>query len=187
MSRDIRAIRIANALANEFAQLESPEEFAQVGGSRSSVQSKKKHASRVFAEDRMAEFDRRITNAELRAATRSRYAARHYSDAIESGVKALNEVVRAKSGSGLDGDSLMTNVFSEKNPKLRLNRLRTESEKSAQRGHMLMCQGVVAAWRNPRAHSNQFDDKPSATLAMLEHLQQLVEATEGATKTRQTR
>lgn len=135
----------------------------------------------------MAEYDRRIINAELRTATRSRYKARHYSDAIEAGVKALNEFVRNKSGSSLDGDSLMTSVFSEKQPILKLNRLRNDSERSAQRGHMFLCQGVVAAWRNPRAHSNQFNDKPTATLAMLEHLQQLIEVTSSTTKTRKKR
>lgn len=135
----------------------------------------------------MVDYDLRITDARLRTATRSRFASAHYADAVEAGVKALNECVRARSGSTLDGDSLMTSVFSVSKPKLRINRLRSESERSEQRGHMMMCQGVVAAWRNPRAHSSRFDDSPEAALAMLEHLQQLINITMSATRTRKKR
>jgi uncharacterized protein (TIGR02391 family) len=136
------------------------------------------------AADYIAEYDRRITDHSVRLATRSRFVSEHYADAVEAAVKALNESVRERSGSTEDGDSLMTSVFSEKKPKLRLNRLRTDSERSEQRGHMMMCQGVVAAWRNPRAHSSQFQDSPEKTLMMLEHIQHLIEVTRRATKTR---
>jgi uncharacterized protein (TIGR02391 family) len=111
----------------------------------------------------------------------------HYADAVEAAVKALNECVRERSGSTEDGDSLMTSVFSEKKPKLRVNRMRTDSDRSEQRGHMMMCQGVVAAWRNPRAHSSQFEDSPEKTLMMLEHIQHLIEVTNRATRTRAKR
>jgi hypothetical protein len=41
-------------------------------------------------------------------------------------------------------------------------------QKCAQRGHMLLlCQGVIAAWRNPRAHALT-DDDPGRCLMMLE-------------------
>ena len=132
----------------------------------------------------MAEYDRRIIDQDLRAATRSRFVSKHYADAVESGVKALNECVRAKSGSTLDGDSLMTNVFSVQTPVLRLNRLRSDSDKSEQRGHMMMCQAVVAAWRNPRAHSSQVEDSPDKAIMMLEQLQHLMEITRSAVRTR---
>jgi uncharacterized protein (TIGR02391 family) len=135
----------------------------------------------------LVEYDRRITDADLRLATRSRYVSSHYADAVEAGVKALNEIVRARSGSSLDGDPLMTSVFSEKSPKLRLNRLRSDSDRSQQRGHMMMCQAVVAAWRNPRAHSSKVEDSPSATVRMLEHIQHLIEVTNHATRTRTPR
>ena len=62
----------------------------------------------------LAEYDRRIRNAELRAATRSRFESLHYADAVEAGVKALNERIRARTGRTEDGDGLMTLVFSPK-------------------------------------------------------------------------
>lgn len=135
-------------------------------------------------EPSVAEYDRRIVDEQLRSATRSRFESRHYADAVESGAKALNECVRAASGSVEDGDGLMTSVFSEKAPKLRINKLKSQSDRSEQRGHMLMCQGVVAAWRNPRAHSSEYDDHPDTTIAMLEHIQQLMRVSRAATKTR---
>ncbi len=137
--------------------------------------------------DALAEYDRRVVNSRLRSATRTRFLSGHYADAVESGVKALNECVRARSGSKEDGDGLMTSVFSEKKPKLRLNRLRTDSDRSEQRGHMMMCQGVVAGWRNPRAHSTGHEDSPESALAMLEHIEYLMRVTEAATRTRQSR
>ncbi len=133
------------------------------------------------------DFDRRIIDSDLRTATRSRFISEHYADAVEAGVKVLNECVRAKSGSTEDGDALMTSVFSEKSPKLRINRLRSASDRSEQRGHMMMCQGVVAAWRNPRAHSTEFDDTAEKALMMLEHVQHLIEVTKAATRTRTRR
>jgi uncharacterized protein (TIGR02391 family) len=139
----------------------------------------------VVPEDEpIAQYDRRIHDDKLRTATRSRFETYHYADAVESGSKALNECVRSTSGSIEDGDGLMTSVFSEKNPKLRINNLKSQSDKSEQRGHMLMCQGVVAAWRNPRAHSSQLDDDPATTIAMLEHIQHLMAVTRASTRTR---
>jgi uncharacterized protein (TIGR02391 family) len=145
------------------------------------------HPTPAAIDNPLAEYDRRITDQDLRLATRSRFGAPHYSDAIEAGVKALNECVRKRSGSREDGDGLMTSVFSVKEPKLRVNRLRSDSERSEQRGHMMLCQGVVAAWRNPRAHSNQVNDSPDMALMMLELIQHLIEVTKGATKTRVSR
>lgn len=132
----------------------------------------------------LQQFDLQIIDANLRLATRSRYATEHYADAVESGVKALNELVRDRTGSMLDGDALMTWAFSPTSPKLRLSRLRSDSDRSQQRGHMMMCQGVVAAWRNPRAHSSGVIDSPKDALEMLGHLQHLMLVTKGAIRTR---
>jgi uncharacterized protein (TIGR02391 family) len=137
------------------------------------------------AEEPLGEYDRRIMDDDLRTATRSRFVSRHYADAVEAGVKALNECVRARTGSGLDGDGLMTWAFSVNDPKLRVPaRMRSDSDRSEQRGHMMMCQGVVAAWRNPRAHSSNIDDQPDRALMMLETVQHLIAVTKAATRTR---
>lgn len=172
------ASQLARALASEVAEFGVPR--VQPG-------STKAEQPLEPADALLAEYDRRITADDLRAATRSRYVSTHYADAVEAGVKALNELVRSRTGSILDGDELMTSTFSVKKPKLRVNRLRSDSDMSEQRGHMMLCQGVVAAWRNPRAHSSQFDDQPETTLMMLETLQHLMDVTRNATRTRPQR
>jgi len=133
--------------------------------------------------DWVVEFDRRVTDPDLRAATRTRFVSEHFADAVEAAVKALNERVRSRSGRTEAGDKLMTKAFSPNTPLLRLNRLRSKSDESEQRGHMLLCQGVVAAWRNPRAHS-LIDDHPSRALMMIESIGDLIASTKGATRTR---
>ncbi len=130
-----------------------------------------------------ADYDARIMDGHLRAATRSRFASGHYADAVEAGVKCLCDVVRSRSGSVEDGDALMTSVFSAKTPVLRVNAGRSKNDESEQRGHMMLCQGVVGAWRNPRAHS-LIDDSPERALMMLEMIQSLIETTKAATRTR---
>lgn len=131
----------------------------------------------------LADYDRRVVDPDLRAATRSRFVSTHYADAVEAGVKALNECVRSRTGRSEDGDSLMTVAFSPNSPLLRVNAGRTKSDESEQRGHMHLCQGVVGAWRNPRAHS-LIDDEPARALMMLETIDALIATTKAATRTR---
>lgn len=134
----------------------------------------------------LEEYDKKVLDEDLRAATRSRFASRHYADAVESGVKALNECVRQRTGRAEDGDALMTVVFSPKDPLLRIGKGRSKSDESVQRGHMFLCQGVVGAWRNPRAHSNVVD-APERALMMLATINELIETTRSATRVRKRR
>jgi uncharacterized protein (TIGR02391 family) len=134
----------------------------------------------------LAEYDRRILDEDLRGATRSRFVSGHYADAVEAGVKALAECVRTLSRRDDDGDPLMTGAFRPNGPALRINRLSTQTDISEQRGHMMLCQGVVAAWRNPRAHS-LVEDAPERALMMLEVIGDLIRVTKAATRTRRRR
>jgi uncharacterized protein (TIGR02391 family) len=131
----------------------------------------------------LADFDARVHDADLRAASRSRFISKHYADAVEAGVKALNELIRARSGRSDDGDSLMTNVFSVSTPILKVNKLRSKSDETEQRGHMQLCQGVVAAWRNPRAHA-LLEDSPQRALMMLSLIDDLMTITRSAVRAR---
>ncbi|MEU4288986.1 TIGR02391 family protein [Kribbella sp. NPDC026596] len=173
------SIRLARRIAGDVAEFRHARNGEQVESPD--------QATLEPAEPLLAEYDRRVIDSDLRAATRTRFISTHYADAVEASVKVLNECVRSRTGLTLDGDGLMTQAFSVSNPLLRLNRLRSDSDKSEQRGHMMMCQGVVAAWRNPRAHSSQFEDSPLNTIMMLEHVQHLISVTKSATRTRQRR
>jgi uncharacterized protein (TIGR02391 family) len=165
-------IKVARRIANDLA------EFAKPHGAADTAR-----VALAPEDDLLAEYDRRITDVDLRAASRSRFVSKHYADAVESGVKALNECVRARTGSADDGDGLMTAAFSPNGPLLRINRGRSKSDESEQRGHMHLCQGVIGAWRNPRAHT-LIDDSPARALMMLETIDNLIMITKEATRTR---
>jgi uncharacterized protein (TIGR02391 family) len=90
------------------------------------------------------------------------YRNGHYANAIEDAVKALNNLVRLRTGLELDGATLMETAFSPKNPKLRFNDLRDQTDHDEQRGFMMMFSGAVAGLRNPRAHRLIQDDPERA-------------------------
>ncbi|MGA2587699.1 MAG: TIGR02391 family protein [Candidatus Aminicenantales bacterium] len=87
----------------------------------------------------------------------------HYANAIEDAVKALNALVRLKSGANdKDGATLMEYVFSPKNPVLKFNKLADSFDLDEQKGFMMMFAGSVAGLRNPRAHKIIKDDAEMA-------------------------
>jgi uncharacterized protein (TIGR02391 family) len=131
----------------------------------------------------LEQYDRRIADEDLIAASRSRFVSKHYADAVEAGIKALCEFVRKRTGCTDDGDTLMGKVFAPKQPMLRVTKATSPHYESQQRGHLLLCQGVVAAWRNPRAHS-LMNDSADRTLMMLELLDDLFAVTRNATRAR---
>lgn len=102
----------------------------------------------------------------------------HYAQAIENSVKALNALVRLRSGEdGKDGTSLMEFVFSPKNPILKFNALADQSDHDEQKGYMMMLSGAVAGLRNPRAHKIIKDEPESALefIAFISLLAKLVD------------
>ena len=58
----------------------------------------------------------------------------HYAQAILDAFKAVNNFVKERVGLSLDGKQLMAQVFNETSPIIRLNELRTTSEKNEQEG-----------------------------------------------------
>lgn len=91
------------------------------------------------------------------------YRDGHYANAIEDAVKALNAMVRLRSGvDNLDGSKLMEQVFSPGKPVLKFNDLVDDSDRDEQRGFMMMFSGAVAGLRNPRAHKLIQDDSERA-------------------------
>ncbi len=168
-----RPVSVARKLAAELSGFRRPLAEGHVGADSGARDTP----------DLAAEFDRRIVDPDLRDATRTRFLTSHYADAVESGVKALCECIRSRTGSTEDGDALITAAFSPNNPLLRINRGRSRNDQSEQRGHMFLCQGVVGAWRNPRAHA-LIEDSPVQALMMLETLDYLITKTKTATRTR---
>ena len=104
----------------------------------------------------------------------------HYANAVEAAVKALNNLVRLRSGLELDGSTLMEQAFSLNKPILQFNALSDQSERDEQRGYMMMFAGAVAGLRNPRAHKFVQDNAERALefIAFVSLLAKLLDETE---------
>jgi uncharacterized protein (TIGR02391 family) len=119
---------------------------------------------------------------EIARAASELYRDGHYANAIEDAVKALNNLVRMRSGEALDGAALMQKVFSPNAPILRFNTMADPSDKDEQLGFMMMFSGAVAGLRNPRAHKLIKDD-PERALEFIAFVSLLAKLLDGAKKT----
>jgi uncharacterized protein (TIGR02391 family) len=99
---------------------------------------------------------------EIARAASELYKNGHYANAIEDAVKALNGLVRLRSGLDADGVALMQQAFSLKKPVLKFNDLSNKSDEDEQVGFMNMFSGAVSGLRNPRAHGFIKDDSERA-------------------------
>jgi uncharacterized protein (TIGR02391 family) len=121
-------------------------------------------------------------HAEIERASGKLYRDGHYANAIEDAVKALNALVRMRSGrDDLDGVGLMQTVFSPNNPILKFNPLADQSDQDEQKGFMMLFSGAVAGLRNPRAHKLIQDD-PERALEFVAFISLLAKLLDEATK-----
>ena len=119
---------------------------------------------------------------EIALAASNLYRDEHYANAIEEAVKALNALVRLRSGvDDLDGSALMKKVFSPKKPVLQFNAMADESDENEQEGFMMMFCGAVAGLRNPRAHK-LIEDDPERALEFIAFVSLLAKLLDGAKK-----
>jgi len=101
-------------------------------------------------------------------ATEQLYKDGHYTQAIFEAFKAVNSFVKEKSGqSNLDGKNLMAQVFRKENPVIRLNKLKSISDKDEQEGFKFLFMGAMVGIRNPKAHDNVVQTDPIRTLEYL--------------------
>jgi uncharacterized protein (TIGR02391 family) len=92
----------------------------------------------------------------------------HYAQAIFEAYKAVNNLVKEKSRrEDLDGQELMSTVFNYKNPILRLNKLRSQTDRDEQMGFMFLYMGAMSGIRNPKAHDIVKQDDPTRTMEYL--------------------
>lgn len=100
-------------------------------------------------------------------AVRANYEKRNFTGAILDAFYFLSELLRNKSGTEGDGASLIGQALGGAAPKIKLNRLQTESEWNVQRGMEQLVRGLYQAIRNPRSHDKVSDSEDDAqTLIM---------------------
>lgn len=119
---------------------------------------------------------------EIELAVGTLYKNGHYANAVEDAAKALNALVRLRSGiEDKDGTSLMEASFSPKSPILKFNSLTDLSDIDEQKGFMMMFSGAVAGLRNPRAHKIIKDD-PEMALEFIAYISLLAKLVDKSTK-----
>ena len=97
-------------------------------------------------------FEGRTVHPEVLRYCRAEMMQENYFHAVLEATKGLAERIREKSGVDGDGAKLVDKVFLGDKPLLALNSLRTETERSQQRGFAALLKGCFAAVRNPLAH-----------------------------------
>jgi uncharacterized protein (TIGR02391 family) len=79
----------------------------------------------------------------------------------------MSNLIRERAGIDGDGAVLVGQALGGDLPKLKLNRLETESEKSVQKGFEQIIRGIYTGIRNPRSHDQITDQKQTADAVIL--------------------
>ncbi|MBM3142178.1 MAG: TIGR02391 family protein [Chloroflexi bacterium] len=112
-------------------------------------------------------FDRMKFHPKIIEASESLFKDGHYAPAILEAFKAVNNFVKQKTDKSHDGKALMSEVFSEKNPCIKLNDLKTQSDVDEQEGFKFLYMGAMVGIRNPKAHDLVQQKDPYNTLEYL--------------------
>lgn len=110
-------------------------------------------------------------------AIRTSVEARNYTGAVLDAVHLLSDVIRERAGLEGDGVALVGAAFGGSSPKLKVNRLQTDSEQNVQRGVESLLRGLYQAIRNPRSHGPYQDDERDgiAILLFVDYLLRVVD------------
>lgn len=105
---------------------------------------------------------------ELWDAIKNSYLNEDYTTSILNAISYIRDTIREKSNlEQLDGVDLINQAFSEKNPKIKVNSLKTKNDKNIQKGLRELLIGVYTHIRNPRSHDKYKDTKEDAISIIL--------------------
>lgn len=99
---------------------------------------------------------------ELWEAVQKNYDSENYTSSILDAVFKLTDTIRNKTGLEGDGASLIGQALGGEDPRIKLNKLQTDSEKDIQKGIQEILRGIYTGIRNPRSHDAMTDDKATA-------------------------
>ena len=109
------------------------------------------------------------------------YNSENYTGAVLDSIQFIGDLIREKSGLETDGNNLIGQAFGGKNPKIKLNKLQTESEQNIQKGVESTLRGLYSAFRNPRSHTKFVDTEvdSDAIIIFVNHLLKLIDKSKG--------
>ena len=128
-----------------------------------------------FTESPLHTFDSMHFHPKVIESSRKLFEDEHYRDAIYRAFVEVNNFVKRKAKSQLDGRNLMSTVFRLENPIIKLNPLITQSDKDEQEGFMFLFMGAMEGIRNPKAHENIVQNDPYKALKYLSLASLLIE------------
>lgn len=97
-------------------------------------------------------------------AVRTNWEKRSYTPAVLDAFYYLSELLRLKSGTEGDGAALIGQALGGTTPRIKLNRLQTESDWNVQKGVEQLLRGFYQAVRNPRSHDRITDSEEDAQI-----------------------
>jgi uncharacterized protein (TIGR02391 family) len=81
----------------------------------------------------------------------------NYFHAVLEATKSIASKIRQKTGLKSDGATLIDEAFSGDNPRIKINCLMTDTEKSEQKGFANLAKGLFGTFRNPTAHAPKIE------------------------------
>jgi uncharacterized protein (TIGR02391 family) len=95
-------------------------------------------------------------------AVQSTYESGNYCGAVLDAMHYLSSTIREKTGVDGDGVALVGQAFGGDAPRLRINKLQTETERNEQKGIESILRGMYHLIRNPRSHEQIEDTQETA-------------------------
>jgi uncharacterized protein (TIGR02391 family) len=100
-----------------------------------------------------SKLETRGTHNEIFTYCRAELLEENYFHAVFEATKGVADRVRRMSGLTSDGAELVNEAFSVKSPRISINSLQSETERSEQKGVANLLVGLFGAVRNPLAHA----------------------------------
>jgi uncharacterized protein (TIGR02391 family) len=104
------------------------------------------------AQELRADLATRGVHPDVLRFCREELVADNYFHAVLEAVKSIADKLRTRTGLTDDGSTLIDRTLTGDPPMLAINPLKTESEKSEQRGFANLLRGTFGMFRNPTAH-----------------------------------
>jgi uncharacterized protein (TIGR02391 family) len=108
-----------------------------------------------------------LLDQRLLSAIQSTYSDRNFTGAILDAIYFLSDLIREKTALQSDGTALAGQALGGKSPRLKVNKLETESERNIQAGVEQLLRGLYQAVRNPRSHGKHLDKQEDADAIIL--------------------
>ena len=123
------------------------------GGVRRSARAETLSAAEMLAAELRQELHRRSVHEDVLRYCRAELLDRNFFHCVLEASKSLAEKIRERTGLTEDGADLVAAAFRVSDPLLALNTLRSETEKSEQKGYANLLTGIFGTFRNVPAHA----------------------------------